>query len=418
MKTFIIIMLAVILLACDPEDSGSSSEPKKPDPVSRCSITQFQDKTGNKQAIAAMKDLDVGQTRTLFYECTIAPKDYDKKAKIEGFNNTIISLSPVEISLSDQAKATGSFSVKGLKEGQTSIKIDLGTSTKLAITVKAPTIPKASQFTFTQITPNVRFKFVFRNLAVHGDKLYAFEKSKYFVSDDGETWTQKSAIQGLSLIGKSSYLSFKGKLWGWGTNDNIFSSGDGNHPWTKSSKKLPPAALHSQGSSVIFQNQVYLLFGNVSRSIYSSIDGINWNKKYDYQPTGSNPNKITSFDAVVHDDKIWIIGSLITNTNSSAKTVFSYDGSNWKQEADLPQDRYWYGAASFADGLFVIGGAYQDSGLKYRKSLIYSPYGSTWHTIIADTATKIPGNDGIQAVFNMEKWTPKKENIKTKRHCG
>ena len=521
MKTFIAIMLALTLLACDPEESsgGSSSEPKPPATLAQClkqvldgqtlskgqtkdlpyscsiaaelrgkkvTITDAQDslnqdvlkltpaeiiipaqgttltgtftlqglKIGSvkgKIQVASYtekfqitvqkslaqylkevlngKSIDRGQTKKFPYSHPISQDIQNKKLTITLNPQDSLEWTPAEIDIPAQGTLTGTFKVKGLKKVDKvkgSIKVASYTE-DFSFTVTEPVIPKASQFTFTQIRPTLKkgstttankFEFVYRKLAVHGDKLYSFENDKYFVSDDGITWTEKPKIQvGSSIVvtGRSSYLSFKGKLWGWG-GKNILSYDDDNDQWTVRTTDL---FGHNDGSTVIFQGKAYLLFGEISRSIHSSSDGIKWNKEYDYQPTGSSSDNFTGFDAVVHDKKIWIMGRLYTKVGQeTAPTVFSYDGSNWKQEADLPptQGRSWYGAESFAGGLFVIGGGYRDSKHDYvaLPSLVYSPYGSIWHTIIPDTAKKSGAGNGIKTVFDMQKWTPKTGSHKDK----
>ena len=310
--------------------------------------------------------------------------------------------------------------VKGLQISST-IQASLNVasySEKFQIAVTPAFIPKASQFTFTPITPTLKkgstttaskFSYSTRRLAVHQGKLYTFEVDKYFVSADGITWTEKARIRDGSkvLTIAASYLSFKNKLWGWGEDKNIFSYDDGRDTWAKNAKVLPFS--HHLGSSVLFQNRAYLLLGDRGKNIIgSSSDGINWEEKYKFQG-----EDIKFFDAVVHEGKIWVIGGANFDgaarpKNIPLKTVFSYDGSHWKQETDIPETRYFAGTASFAGGLIVLGG--QQNNSTPRTSLIYSPYGSTWHTIIADTADKIGGaggDDGIKTVFDMEKWTPK-----------
>ena len=423
-------MLAVFSTACSSSSSDSSS--------SGDSSSNDQKKADSKGSAKAVKTecelkekdlvLHQGQTKKFSYSCSIAQDVRGKTLTISYTPNSAIELAPTQFAIPDKATLDGDFKVKGLQISST-IQVSLNVasySEKFQIAVTSAFVPKASQFTFTQITPTLKkgsattankFGGGFKKLAVHRDKLYSFENNKYFVSDDGITWTEKPKIKvGSSIVtGRSSYLSFKGKLWGWGGR-NIFSYDDDNDQWTVRTTDL---FGYNDGSTVIFQGKAYLLFGEITRSIHSSSDGIKWNKEYDYQPTGSSSDNFTGFDAVVHDKKIWIMGRLYTKVGQeTAPTVFSYDGSNWKQEADLPptQGRSWYGAESFAGGLFVIGGGYRDSKHDYvaLPSLVYSPYGSIWHTIIPDTAKKSGAGNGIKTVFDMQKWTPKTGSHKDK----
>ena len=363
------------------------------------------------------KSIGKGQTKKFPYSHPIAQDIKDKKLVIT-YDQKLIELKTAEMTIPAQDTLKGSFTLKGLEAGSFTGSIKIASYTEdFQFTVTKPTIPKASQFTFTQITPTLKkgstttankFTYNVRKLAVHQGKLYTFENDKYFVSADGKTWTEKPRIRdGKALSMAASYLSFKNKLWGWGEDNNIFSYDDDRDTWAKNTKVLPFS--HHLGSSVLFQNRAYLLLGDRGKNIIgSSSDGINWEEKYKFQG-----EDIKFFDAVVHEGKIWVIGGANFDgeakpKNIPLKTVYSYDGSHWKQETDVPETRYFAGTASFAGGLIVLGG--QQDNSTPRTSLIYSPYGSTWHTIIPNTADKIGGaggDDGIKTIFDMQKWTPK-----------
>ena len=417
MKTFIAIMLTVLLLACDPDDSsgGSSSEPKKPDPVSTCSITQFEDKMGKTQAITAGKGQDIEKGRTLkfFYDCTIAPKDYKQTAKLE-YDDKAIETSVKEITLPDQAKATGSFTVKGLQVGQTSIKIELGTSTELVLTVIPLYIPKISDFKITAISPKaagtntpVSFEETnSRELVVYNDQLYVFEGGKYFVSSDGSNWTQKTAptvthkSQEYTLDRRQSYVVFQDKLWALGGLINLWSF-DGN-TWKNHNKDDKAAPSSEFGMSVVWDNKIWFITGG-ARTIYWSSDGLDW--------TASPVAWISTINlnSVAYQNQIFIAGGKSSSAQESFDAVYSFDGKSLSKVATLPKKNMAFGLESFAGGLVVVGGGYfDDSGTGVTlNSLWYSPYGIKWHVI----ATDLTKGDTVDAptgvIYSMVKWKPK-----------
>ena len=430
-KFFFLIVLAVFSTACSSSSSDSSSSGDSSSNDQKKADSKGSAKVSVKTE-CELKEKDLvlhqGQTKKFSYSCKIAQDVRGKTLTISHTPNSALELAPTQFAIPDEEKLKGDFKVKGLQVSSTiqaSLKV-ASYSEKFQIAVTSAFVPKASQFTFTQITPTLKkgstttakkFTYAYRKLAVHGDKLYTFQDDKYFVSADGKTWTEKAQIitaDSKAVDGQSSYLSFEGKLWGWGFSNNIFSSTNGDRPWNRDPKIL--SFPHHKGSAVIFQKQAYLLLGNDSNTIHSSSDGINWTKKYTYQQTGSNPDDFSDFDAVVHEDKIWIIGGSHDKAGKAIafNAVFSYDGSHWKQETNLPETRYRSGTASFAGGLVVLGGGYRDKSNKHtdRTSLLYSPYGSTWYTIIADTAKKSGAGNGIKAVFDMQKWTPKEGDYK------
>ena len=247
-------MLAVFSTACNSSSDSSSSssgdsssnDQKKADPKGSAKVSvKTECQLGNDNLV-----LGEGQTKEFSYSCSIAQDVRGKTLTISYTPNSALELAPTQFAIPDEEKLKGDFKVKGLQVSSTiqaSLKV-ASYSKEFQIAVTSAFIPKASQFTFTPITPTINQigggtadKFAgdnARKLVVHQGKLYVFSDT-YFVSDDGITWTEKAQIKdGVSELNRSSsYLSFKDKLWGWGTASNIFSSTDGD-TWTKKRKRF------------------------------------------------------------------------------------------------------------------------------------------------------------------------------------
>ena len=377
MKTFIAIMLAVVLLACDPDDSGSSSEPKKPDPVSQCAITKFQDQAGDKQAIDAMKDLDVGQTRTLFYECNIVPKDYDSKAKLAGFDNTVIRVSKAEIDILAKDEVKGSFTVTGLKVGTTQIKINLGKSTELALSI-AYVVSRCAITQFRDESGKMQ--------AITGGKINNVEKGYTLTLFYDCGIAKKDYGKKLNLAAYDDTViqtSFKGITIP--AQDKIASSftveglQEGKTTSIKDGtdwKRLSQVAgdMNKRGSVVRFKNTLYQIAATAiidkkERSKIWIYDPPNWKINHDFS------DYLGYIDAVVFDGKIWIVGGL-ENEGASQKnlgTVSTFDGTNYQKVADLPNSKTikWAAVEVFPRGLLAIGG-------ERTNSVFWSRFGKTW----------------------------------------
>ena len=402
MKTFIAIMLAVTLLACDPDDSsgGGSSEPKPPGPASTCSITQFQDESGKTQAITGGKinNVEKGYTLTFFYDCNIAKKDYGSKAKLE-YDDQAIQPSPAEISLPDQAKATGSFTVKGLKVGETNIKIKLEKSdvlTELALNVIPtfdlnPSKVKIEEIPTTGLTLT-KGKGV--KLELYQDTFYLLQSTggladnyvNFYSSPDGKTWTKLPTPQdptSLNSGGSPNKISGKhfdltvhdGKLWLAGSNDTPFQ-GFWNFDGKDWKKVKGGKSMNYFGSVVSYQNTLYHIGGD--KYIYA-YENDEWKKKYTYKVD----NGFGRIDAVVFAGKIWVIGGReITNsgaTETPIKTVSSFDGSTYQQVADLSENSWWTAVEIFPRGLLAIAGVKDES--TSVTTVFWSRFGTTWTKI-------------------------------------
>ena len=406
MKTFIAIMLALTLLACDPDDS--SSEPKQPDPISTCAITQFQDETGKTQAIVAGKegkgqDIEKGQTLKLFYDCGIAQKDYGKTAKLAVSDTTAIQASVTEIKLPDQAKTTGSFTVTGLKTAntnvQTSIKIKLEKSdvlTQLALTV-TPTFvlnPKKVKieivYTLTALTDRVK------KLEVYQDKFYLLnatggssdDVAKLYTSPDGKTWKYEGepTVDGKNIVDSQFDTAVHDdKLWVAGSHETSLNSTIWSFDGTNWKRFEYRKIMRDYGSMVSFQNILYQIGGKVKIWAY---DGSQWTDKHTF------PNRFGRIDAVVFDGKIWIVGGeqYPLAGRDPLKTVATFDGTTYQKVANLPKDSWWAAVEVFPRGLLAIGGLETNRPVP---AVFYSRFGKNWTEI-----TGIKKQSELQEVFS------------------
>ena len=415
MKTFIAIMLALTLLACDPDDSGSSSEPKKPDPVSTCSITQFQDETGKTQAIVAGKgqDIEKDQTLKLFYDCNIAKKDYGKTAKLAvSDDDTAIQASVTEIAIPAQEKATGNFTVKGLKEGKKiSLKIDLGNSKELALNVIPTFVLDPSKVKIdiaTTLASLGNDSSASKKLEVYQDTLYLLNSKgsshnsypKFYSSDDGKAWTALTNPQDSTdqIAGNTFDTTvYDGKLWLIGASGRI--SGKTTNFWNFDGtnwKRIGIAggienSMDYMGSLVVFKNTLYQVGG--TDRIYA-YEGGQWKEKHNF-------SKITALgrvNSVVFDGKIWIFGGQHNNQDNSVtqlKTVATFDGTTYQENAaTLPNNKnsWWAALQVFPRGLLAIGGVEGDSNIV--SAVFYSRFGKTWKEI-----TTIKDQNKLAGVF-------------------
>ena len=416
MKTFSTIMLALTLLACDPDDSGSSSGAKKPDPVSTCAITQFQDETGTKQAIATMKDLDVGQTRTLFYECNIVKKDYNSKARLE-YDDKVIQLSITEISLSDEATPKGSFTVKGLKTGPTKIKINLGESKELALSV-AYVVSRCSITQFQDETGKTQ--------AITGGKINNVEKGQTLTlfydcgiakKDYGKTLNLaayddtviQASFKGTTIPAQEKIadsFSVKGLQEGKKTRIKI----DLGESKELALKVIPTFTLDPDKVKIaevdtgitlstrvkkleVYKDKLYLLDSTGSSlfnpaKFYSSSDGTTWTDLGSPEDASDSTKKINSnkFDTAVHGGKLWLIGSL----EFGGYRFWNFDGTKWNRLGIGDNMGKFGSLVSLDNSLYQIGGG---SG----KIFVYD--GSQWNT---KTVANIGRIDSV--VFDGKVW--------------
>ena len=446
-------MLAVFSNACNSSsdssssssgDSSPSSDPPKDQKkvespsqkpqvsVSSCSIKEFQDETGKTQAIVAGKgqDIEKDQTLTLFYDCNIAKKDYNKQAILAVSGNTAITTSVTEIKLPAQDKATGSFTVKGLKTAdtnvQTSIKIELEKSdvlTELALTV-TPTFVldkdkvKIAEIATTGLTTvnNNNLK----KLAVYQNKLYLLNSAggannvKFYSSSDGKTWTELATPQDATDSSKKirghnfDTAVHDDKLWVVGTYrglDDVVWNFDGKD-WKQLSQNA--GDMDKRGSVVRFKNTLYQIAALTTRAENKiwMYDLPNWKIKHDFS------DYLGYIDTVVFDGKIWIVGGLENEDKSDQKelnTVATFDGTTYDKDfANLPNSKaiWWIAMEVFPRGLLAIGG-YTNKILPIAENWVFwSRWGKTWTEITGiNDQNKFRGvNSGSTVVWKDALW--------------
>jgi len=209
---------------------------------------------------------------------------------------------------------------------------------------------------------------------------------------DGINWTEVTNEAEWGPRDYPASVAFAGKLWVMGgglpgsntPRKDVWSSSDGIN-WTMATDDAAfgPRSLHT---SVVFKNKMWLMGGSSypgsaassKRDVWNSEDGITWTLV-----TDTAGWSIRAWpDAVVFDDKIWIMGG-----NADAGRMndvwSSSDGANWTQttaDAGWP-GRYEHSVFTFDNKLWVTGGS---TGIgQYANDLWSSSDGIIWTQILA-----------------------------------
>ncbi len=168
--------------------------------------------------------------------------------------------------------------------------------------------------------------------------------SDIWTSTDGKTWTPSGT---LPFAGRAfhSVINYKGKLWILGgvpnANGDVWSSEDGI-TWTLQTARTEMGFRVFQ-DVVVFKDELWLIggqteegrneaFGGRTNDLWSSSDGINWNRK-----TASAtfaPRKEQK--SIVFKDKIFVIAGDVgrtrdVNSNMTNEVWFSTNGVDWEK---------------------------------------------------------------------------------------
>ncbi len=328
------------------------------------------------------------------------------------------SLTPVVIGLSAMPNSDGTIKVKWNRseyantDGYLIYRDSAGTilPSQNAITRTADTFfvdtiyskqPKKGQYDYLD-TATRPFTYRVRILDRSGDPgpgfnsalVTAYPPGKQFVSGQ---WHQAVASAAFSKRSGSSVFSFKDKLWLvggqtlTGIKNDIWSSADGII-WNKVIDSIPiPDSLSIQ-KVLVFQNKIWVIvFHNgldkEELFFFTSQDGLTWTKLRDSLPiTGRS-----AFSLATHADRLWIMDGFMPGYRNLSNIKSTRDGSEWT-ELNLPityNGSGNEGVASFAGSLWRIGGGLPLPEALFPLDIWKTSDGMIWEKA-ADTSTLLP----------------------------
>lgn len=202
----------------------------------------------------------------------------------------------------------------------------------------------------------------------------------------------KNVLENAPFEERNSFamVNFNQRMWiidGIQQSD-IWSSLDGINWEYKENNPFPGRLAHS---AVVFKNKIWIIGGVgfdestfqdiVYNDVWSSSDGINWEKAIDH----ANFNPRYSHTTVVFKDKIWLIGG--EDGDLEFNDVWSSnDGINWVKETEngnfLP--RFSHSSFVFQDKIWIIGGvnSEQGAGEGFLNDVWSSSDGKSWNEVI------------------------------------
>lgn len=212
----------------------------------------------------------------------------------------------------------------------------------------------ADGINWVRLNPNKRF--VFPNLEVFQNKLWVIGglyANRVHSSTDGINWTQENVqIPGTTLFPYSNRGSFvfNGKVWIVAVGPSsasriIYSSSDGI-TWNRVSDVPYPIGSSSGGTDIaLYNGRVWSVGGYGHSQVFATSDGSNW------APVGNVPGpsgvRLSDHETIAFDGKLWVIGGVFDtppygqgNYDYTRKVFTSTNGSNWQEVGNnaLP---YW-----------------------------------------------------------------------------
>jgi hypothetical protein len=191
-------------------------------------------------------------------------------------------------------------------------------------------------------------------------------------SSDGVRWEQATGRAGWSPRLAAAAVAFRGRMWILGGTEDyyfggqkslkndVWSTRDGKS-WTLECEQAQwsPRAYHQ---AVVLDDKIYLFGGGnyvptyeAHTDVWSSVDGVNWQKVSDGVPW--HPR--LWFSSVVYRDRMWVLGGWSNNPSQNWGDVwYSRDGKTWDQlvSRKIWKERHEHSAVVWRDKIWVAGG--------------------------------------------------------------
>jgi leucine-zipper-like transcriptional regulator 1 len=173
---------------------------------------------------------------------------------------------------------------------------------------------------------------------IGGDDVWLSSTNDVWYSANGTNWFKATSGAAFSSRGYHSSVVFNGSMWviggytneggltnSLGVNDVWYSSDGTNWLRAIANAAFPPKSWHS---SVVFNNNIWVIGGGFNSDVWYSPNGTNW-----YCANSSAPfSRRGGHTSVVYDNKIWVMGGndgQFPTLNEDDDVWYSSDGTNW-----------------------------------------------------------------------------------------
>ncbi len=211
-------------------------------------------------------------------------------------------------------------------------------------------------------------------------------------SNDGETWVLETADTGFSGRAQFGITVFNDRIFvvGGFTNgsllNDVWSSANGVD-WVQETDNAA-FSPRAQTKLLAYKTKLYALGGlenffdattGSTEEIWSSTDGVTWELETNAAPYLPK----YGFEAIVFDDKMFVIGGALVATNEETSDVwFSTDGENWneiQQTGNRFSERVFFNSTVFRDKIWLTGGSLENTlEDTYYTDFWSSSDGTTW----------------------------------------
>lgn len=196
--------------------------------------------------------------------------------------------------------------------------------------------------------------------------------NKVWSSTDGADWELVTPNAGWSPRLAPGFVVFKNRMWVLGGTSDFYQNNDKtlmNDVWSSADGKEwrlelanAPWSKRTHGQAVVFDNKIWIMGGGqrapeaiAKNDVWCSEDGVNWKQV----TSSAHWEPRMWFSSVAYRDHMWVLGGWSPENRNLGDVWYSKDGKNWTQ---LKSDMIWskrheHSAYVFKDKIWIAGGA-------------------------------------------------------------
>ncbi len=237
---------------------------------------------------------------------------------------------------------------------------------------------------------SARQQFGFESFAdklwvIGGDDAATNVKNDVWSSSDGVNWSEETNSASFTARSKFETTVFNNKLW---LSAGALNSGQSNEIWSYDEsngwQQTGSLSLVRSGHQMVtFNNEMWILGGYISSSSddgnWSSSDGELWSPISGGTTSTSAYGDSGFHQAVVYDNKLWVIGGEASPSSRLNSVWYSSDGVNWTDDTAsyLPTAYTKHQVVVFDNVMWLIGGE-DGTGQASDKVYRYNPANGDW----------------------------------------
>lgn len=196
--------------------------------------------------------------------------------------------------------------------------------------------------------------------------------NKVWSSKNGAKWKLVTPKAGWSPRLSPGFVVFKNRMWVLGGTSDFYQNNDTtlmNDVWSSLDGKEwelelanAPWSKRTHGQAVVFDNKIWIIGGGqrspkaiAENDVWCSEDGVNWMQ---VTPAAQWKPRMW-FSSIVYRDRIWVLGGWSKENGNFGDVWYSKDGRDWTEfKSDISWiKRHEHSAFVFKDKIWVAGGA-------------------------------------------------------------